>query len=336
VNITKIDWDLVETSWDFQFFPLLSNGLKNNTIVDSYENWAKCCSENIHTMKMLEDENNKLFIDAYGLNDELTPEVSENEITLTRADKQDSTSRLISYSVGCMMGRYSLDVPGLVYAHAEDKGFDPTKYNTFPADDDGIIPITEREWFDDDAASKIFRFVEVAWDKKGLDENLDFIAEAIGRKSSESSRDAIRRYFVNDFYKDHCQTYKNRPIYWLFTSGKEKAFQALVYLHRYNEGTLARIRTEYLLPLQSKIARHIEHLTKDKDAVTGAAANKIQKEITSLQKQQAELVKYDAVLRHYADKRIKLDLDDGVKANYIKFGELLQPIKGLKNGSEQD
>jgi type II restriction/modification system DNA methylase subunit YeeA len=236
-----------------------------------------------------------------------------------------------------MLGRYSLDVVGIAYAHAGNKEFDPKKYRTFPADDDGIIPITDREWFDDDVASRFFRFVEVAWNKKGLDENLDFIADAIGKKSGETSRAAIRGYFMNGFFKDHYQTYKNRPIYWLFTSGKGKAFQALVYLHRYNEGTLARMRTEYVLPLQTKIARHIEHLEKDKDAAqSGSAVNKIQKEIAILQKQQAELSKFDEKLRHYADMRINIDLDDGVKANYLKFGELLEPIKGLKYGSEED
>ena len=220
-------------------------------------------------------------------------------------------------------------------AHAENKGFDPKKYKTFPADEDGIIPITEREWFDDDVACRFFRFVETIWDKKGLDDNLDFIADAIGRKSGEPSRETIRKYFVDGFYKDHCQTYKNRPIYWLFTSGKEKAFQALVYLHRYNEGTLARMRTEYVLPLQTKIARHIEHLEKDKDASSGSAANKISKEIISLRKQAEELKKFDELLRYYADKKIKLDLDDGVKTNYGKFGDLLAEV-GKIAGRDND
>ena len=234
------------------------------------------------------------------------------------------------------MGRYSLDIPGLVYAHAGNEGFDFKKYKTFPADNDGIIPIADGNWFDDDASCQFFGFIETAWDKKGLDGNLDFIADAIGRKPGESNREAIRKYFVNDFYRAHCQTYKNRPIYWLFSSGKEKAFQALVYLHRYNEGTLARMRTEYVLPVQTKIMRQIVQLEKDKDTASGSSANKLQKEITTLRKQQVELAKFDEKLRHYADMKIKLDLDDGVKANYVKFGELLEPIKGLKNGSEED
>ena len=351
IEISKTDWDSRETSWDFLKLPILN--FKEQSVHVSYKNLRDFYRQITEKMKNLEEENNRHLIGAYELSGELDPMVSVEEITLFAnpkyryrgelADneiegrfKSDTIKDLISYAVGCMMGRYSLDAPGLVYAHAENKGFDPKKYKTFPADEDGIIPITEREWFDDDAASRFFRFVEVAWDKKGLDENLDFIAEAIGRKSGEPSREVIRRYFVNDFFKDHCQTYKNRPIYWLFSSGKERAFQALVYLHRYNEGTLARMRTEYVLPLQTKIARHIEHLVKDKDAASGAAANKIQKEIATLQKQQAELAKFDEKLRHYADMRIKIDLDDGVKANYVKFGELLEPIKGLKYGSEED
>ncbi len=351
IEIAKADWDSLEISWDFARPPILKS--KEQAVYISYKNLRDFFKQSTEKMKGLEEENNRLLIDAYGLNGELMHEVPIEEITLfanpryrykgeltddqfEERFKSDTMRELISYAVGCMMGRYSLDTPGLVYAHAENKGFDPKKYKTFPADEDGIIPITEHEWFDDDVASRFFRFVEAAWDKKGLDENLDFIAEAIGRKSGEPSREVIRRYFVNDFFKDHCQMYKNRPIYWLFSSGKERSFQALVYLHRYNEGTLARMRTEYVLPLQTKIARHIEHLVKDKEAATGVAANKIQKEIVVLQKQQAELAKFDEKLRHYADMKIKIDLDDGVKTNYVKFGELLEPIKGLKYGSEED
>jgi len=350
IAIARSDWNSKETSWNNEVNSLIR--LKSKSIKLSYASFRGDCINNTDLLREKENALNNDMANFYGLK-ELSGEILRESITLFaneeylyRGDltkeerefrfKSDAIRELISYAVGCMMGRYSLDVPGLVYAHAENKGFDSKKYKTFPADEDGIIPITEHEWFDDDTASRLFRFVEVAWDKKGLDENLDFIAEAIGRKSGEPSREIIRRYFVNDFFKDHCQTYKNRPIYWLFSSGKERAFQAIVYLHRYNEGTLARMRTEYVLPLQTKIARHIEHLVKDKDAVSGAAANKIQKEIVTLQKQQAELAKFDEKLRHYADMKIKIDLDDGVKANYVKFGELLEPIKGLKYGSEED
>jgi len=345
INISKADWDSLETSWDFIEPPLFNAQSKKNTVNESYQSNRNQCRKMTEEMKRLEEENNRIFIGAYGLQDELAPDAPIEEITLFANPKYrykgkltddelevqfkaETMKELISYSVGCMMGRYSLDVPRLVYAHAENKGVDPKKYKTFPADEDGIIPITEREWFDDDAASRFFRFIEIAWDKKCRDENLDFIAEALGRKSAESSNDAIRRYFTDNFFRDHCQTYKNRPIYWLFTSGKEKAFQALVYLHRYNEGTLSRMRTEYVLPLQTKIARKLEHLEKDKDAAASAsAANKLQKEIDILRKHKEELFKFDEQLRHYADMKIKLDLDDGVNVNYEKFSDLLEAIK---------
>ncbi len=200
----------------------------------------------------------------------------------------------------------------------------------FLPDDDGIIPITDFAWFDDDAAERFFEFVATVWKKETLNENLDFVAEAIGRKTSESSREAIRRFFCNDFFKDHLKRYKRRPIYWLFSSGKQKALQCLVYLHRYNEGTLARMRTEYLIPLQAKIASRIESLNNDIEyASSTSAANKIRKEIIKLEKQAEELRKFDEKLRHYADKKIKLDLDDGVKVNYGKFGDLLAEVKAV-------
>jgi type II restriction/modification system DNA methylase subunit YeeA len=354
VAISKLDWDAYERSWDFQSLPILTTPSEpTSTLESSYSTWTIQNSDTISEMKRLEEENNRLFIDAYGLQDELTPDVPIEQITLTvnpdyryggklteeeqwTRFRQDTMEEVVSYAIGCMMGRYSLDEPGLIYAHSGNEGFDPSRYTTFPADDDGIIPITDHEWFDDDAACRFFRFIETAWDKKGLDANIDFIAEAIGCKASESSREAIRRYFVNGFYKNHCQTYKKRPIYWLFASGKEKAFQALVYLHRYNEGTIARMRTEYVLPLQSKITTRMEHLEKDKDhAASTSAANKIQKEIGKLRKQKEELLKFDEKLRHYADMKIRLDLDDGVKVNYGKFGDLLAEVRAITGGKKE-
>jgi len=356
VAISKSDWNNCETSWDFIRTPLLQEENINTHIVGSYAKHRNHCLQITDQMKQLEEANNQLFIETYELQNELKPEVLSKEITLFANPKYrfkgqlsdnelevrfkaDTVKEFISYAVGCMMGRYSLDKPGLFYAHSGNEEFDATQYKTFPADDDGIVPITDHEWFDDDAACRFFRFIETAWNKKGLDANIDFIAEAIGRKTNESSREVIRRYFVNDFYKDHCKTYKKRPIYWLFTSGEEKAFQALVYLHRYNEGTLSRMRTEYVLPLQTKINRHIEHLEKDKDiAVSTSAANKIQKEITALLKQKDELIKFDERLRHYADMKIKLDLDDGVKVNYGKFDDLLANVKAIvgKKGEKHE
>ena len=325
ICISKNDWDDFEESWDFQGHPLLQK--KNSSLRNVFSDWKDDTDNRFEELKQIEAANNQYWIRIYALEDILKSDVDDRLITIRKAAVERDCKSLVFYSIGCMMGRYSLDKPGLVYANSGNEGFDLAQYKTFPADEDGIIPITNNEWFDDDAACRFFRFIETAWDKKGLDNNLEFISEAIGRKPGESSREAIRRYFVNDFYKDHCKTYKKRPIYWLFTSGKEKAFQALVYLHRYNEGTLARMRTEYVLPLQTKINRYIEHIEKDKDAAAStSAANKIQKEITTLLKQKDELIKFDEHLRHYADIKIKLDLDDGVKVNYTKFGDLLAKI----------
>jgi len=343
-----IDWNAYERSWDFQSLPILTASSDSTpTLESSYTTWITQNRDTIAKMKHLEEENNRIFIDAYGLADELIPDVPIEQITLTvnpayryggnltmeeqwTRFRQDTMEELVSYVVGCMMGRYSLDKKGLVYAHASNECFDHNNYKTFPADDDGIIPITEAEWFDDDAACRFFKFIETVWDKDTLEENLEFVADAIGRKANESSRDSVRRYFVNDFFKDHLKTYKKRPIYWLFTSGKEKAFQALVYLHRYNEGTLSRMRTEYVLPLQGKMATRMEHLWKDKDHATSTSAvNKIQKEIGNLIKQKDELLKFDENLHHFADKKISLDLDDGVKVNYGRFGNLLAEVKAV-------
>lgn len=349
INVSKADWDSYETSWDFEKLPLLEH---KSSLGVSYKAYSGNCQKMTAKMKELEEENNRLFIEAYGLQDELTPDVPEEQITLFANPKyryggnlsdeelesrfkEDTIKELVSYAVGCMMGRYSLDEPGLIYAHSGNEGFDASKYKTFPADHDGIIPITDFTWFDDDTAERFFKFVETVWGKQTLDENLDFAAEAIGRKASDSSREAIRRYFCNDFFKDHLQRYKRRPIYWLFTSGKEKAFQGLVYLHRYNEGTLSRMRTEYVIPLQGRMNSRIEMLKTDAEqAGSTSAANKLRKERTTLEKQAEELRKFDEKLRHYADRKIKLDLDDGVKVNYGKFGDLLAEVKAVAGSAD--
>ena len=344
IEYSKLDWDSIETSWDFVRSPLLDS--KSSLLVSFTAYWINN-KKLTAKVKELEEENEKFFIEAYGLQNELTPDVPEDQITLyanpkyrygvklseeelEKRFKDDTIKELLSYSIGCMMGRYSLDEPGLIYAHRGNEGFDSSKYRTFEADDDGIIPINDFAWFDDDVTERFCKFVETAWNKETLDENLDFVAEAIGRKTSESSREAIRRFFCNDFFKDHLKRYKKRPIYWLFTSGKEKAFQCLVYLHRYNEGTLSRMRTEYLIPLQGKISTRIDTLNSDiEHASSTSEANKIRKDITKLEKQAEELRKYDEKLRHYADMKISLDLDDGVKVNYGKFGDLLAEVKAV-------
>lgn len=288
----------------------------------------------ISDVKLLEEENNRLFINAYGLQDELSPEVPEDQITLTRADREKDCQRLISYAIGCMMGRYSLDEPGLIYAHAGNVGFDPSRYARFPADADGILPVTDEHWFEDDAPARVREFLQAVWGPDTLAENLAWLAESLGTKGSETPEETIRRYIADKFYKDHLQTYKKRPIYWLFSSGKQGAFQALVYLHRYHEGTLARMRAEYVIPLSAKMAARLEMLEQDANAATSAAARtKVRKQIESLRKKQTELLAFDEKLRHYADMRITLDLDDGVKVNYGKFGDLLEGVKVVTGGS---
>ena len=229
-----------------------------------------------------------------------------------------------------MMGRYSIDEPGLIYAHSGNKGFDSSKYKIFPADDDGIIPIMDLDWFPDDTAHRFVEFIKVAWPAEHLDENLKFVAESLKPKNNEAPIDTIRRYICITFFKDHLKTYKKRPIYWLFSSGKQKAFECLVYLHRYNETTLSRMRSAYVTPLQGNIRARIEFLTSEKDAATSASdQRKCQKEIDALKKKQVELSKFDDELRHYADMKISLDLDDGVKINYGKFGNLLAETKAV-------
>ena len=344
----RADWDAYERSWDFQSLPLLTaSSDPTPTLESSYTAWITQNRDTIAEMKRLEEENNRLFIDAYGLADELTPDVPIEQITLTvnpayryggklteeeqwTRFRQDTMEELVSYAIGCMMGRYSLDAPGLIYAHSGNEGFDPSRYPTFPADDDGIVPLTDTEWFDDDAAHRLIEFISVAWDEAHLEDNLTFLADNLSPKKNESSRETLRRYLCDSFFKDHLQTYKKRPIYWLFSSGKQKAFQCLVYLHRYNEGTLARMRSEYVIPLQGKMAARLEKLQGDIQAATSTAQRKrLEKERAKLEKQQVELLAFDEKLRHYADRRITLDLDDGVKVNYGKFGDLLAEVKAV-------
>ena len=367
IAIARADWDNFETSWDFQDFPLLrdgksgnreqrtgtsqnlqttepspltpdsfSLGLKGATLEASWRNWEAQSTAAIRRMQELETENNRLFIAAYGLDGELQPGVPEAQITLARAEARRDMAAFLSYAVGCMMGRYSLDKPGLVYADSRSVGFDPSQYLTFAADADGIVPVTELAWFSDDATERFIEFLTKTFAPDTLEANLKFIAEALVPTKDETPRDTIRRYLAAGFYKDHLQTYKRRPIYWLFSSGKQRAFQCLVYLHRYNEGTLARMRTEYVIPLQGKIRHRIDQLAGDITAATSTShRKKLEKERESLVKQATELSAFDEKLRHYADQRIALDLDDGVKVNYAKFGDLLAEVKAVTGGSEE-
>jgi hypothetical protein len=337
ISIATKDWNSNELSMEFKSLPFLEGNPVELNLPLSWNRYGIRQSDLISQLKNIEEENNRLFIDAYGLQGELAPEVPEDQITLARADREKDSQRLISYAIGCMMGRYSLDQPSLIYAQASNVGFDATLYKNFPADADGIIPITDELWFEDDAANRIREFLLAVWPAPTLDENMAWLAESLGSKGSETPAETIRRYLASSFFKDHLQTYKKRPIYWLFSSGKQGAFRALVYLHRYHEGTLARMRAEYVVPLTGKMQTRIEMLEKDRDAASSTAArNKITKQIELLMKKHIELLAYDEKLRHYADMRISIDLDDGVKVNYGKFGDLLAEVKAVTGGASDD
>ena len=342
IAIAKADWNSLETSWLFVTHPLLSPECKRATIEAAFHAWSELCASRVARLKVLEETNNRIFIEVFQLVDEFSPVVCEDKITLTRLDQGGVIKTLVQYSLGCILGRYSLDVFGLVYAGSGNNDFDSGQYTTCEADVDGIIPITDTAWFEDDATERIAEFVAVAWPRENLTENLAFIANSLGSKRGESPKDTIRRYLLQGFYKDHLHMYKGpkhppRPIYWVFSSGKERAFQCLVYLHRYNEGTLSRMRTEYVIPLQGKINARIDQLKDDITAATSTShRKKLERERDKLVKQQTELQTFDEKLRHYAGQRISLDLDDGVKVNYGKFGDLLAEVKAVTGRKPND
>ena len=355
VEITKSDWNSFEISRAFCSFSLINLGRNSKfNLSENYKNWVEEGVITTEKVKAIEEINNNRFINFYQLNSDVSSEVPLEQVCLTvnpffrygtkandrdlwQQFRTDTAKEFVSYAVGCMMGRYSLDEPGLIYAHSGNVGFDSTRYTTFTTDADGIIPITDELWFADDAPSRIREFLRAVWGPDTLEENMAWLAESLGTKASETPDETIRRYIADKFFKDHLQTYKKRPIYWLFSSGKQGAFQALVYLHRYQEGTLARLRAEYVVPLTSKIQSRVEMLQKDAAAAGSTAArNKLGKEVEKLKKKHVELLAYDEQLRHYADMRITLDLDDGVKVNYGKFGDLLAEIKTVTGGASDD
>lgn len=372
IDLARADWDNFETSWDFCDLPLLRSGnwevepgqpggpWKGRTLAASWDNYAAYCAAAIRRMQELETENNRLWIDAYGLQDELTPEVPEGEITLARADARKDVAAFLSYAVGCMMGRYSLDVPGLICANAGDtvedyerivaekransgnreQGTGDSKRNPpqaagntdpcpltpdpskFPPDQDAIIPLLDGEWFQDDVVARTREFLRVTFGDDTLEENLRFIEESLGKD--------LRKYFLTDFYKDHLQTYKKRPIYWLFQSPK-KGFGALIYLHRYTRDTVNTLLNDYLRDFLKKLESRIEHLGHVQDTA-GSAREKTAatKEADKLRKTLKECRDWERdILLPLAQQRLEIDLDDGVKANYPKFGKALAPIPGI-------
>lgn len=323
IENSKQDWDSFETSWDFQTHPLLRYK-KDLTLEQAFFTWSNFAKTQFNHLKANEEELNQIFIDIYGLQDELTPEVEDKDITIRKADQSRDIKSFISYAVGCMMGRYSLDEEGLILAGGK---FDPDRYKTFKADDDGILPVLSDAYFNDDIVTQFAEFVKVTFGEDTLATNLDYIAETLARKTNESSRECIRRYFLKDFYKDHVQMYKKRPIYWLFTSGKEQGFNALVYMHRYDSSMVSRVRTDYLHPLQNKL--EAEFLRQNQVLVSENSPTektKATKRLKVLTKQMDELKKYDEVIHNLADQQIEIDLDDGVVVNYSKFEKVLAKI----------
>ena len=392
ISLSRCDWDSYETSWDFQRHPLLR--LKDTirfTVTDgdnkqasyflqgAYLAWKNECAERFQQLKANEEELNRIFIDIYGLQDELTPEVADKDVTVHRVfdtkedvpesmqgsayvrTKRDEVVSLISYAVGCMFGRYSLDAPGLilagqpfsekfVYASVPLTGTDVAGASISPADGDcylhtnegvvrctfapdrdGILPICDDDYFTDDIVGRFVRFIEVVYGKDTLDENLKFIADALGGPSRAGSkgtpRQVIRSYFLSDFYADHCKTYQKRPIYWLFDSGKKNGFKCLIYMHRYAPDTIARIRTDYVHEQQSRYRTAIADLENRVASASTAERVKLQKQLTKLRDQAEEARLYEEKIHHYADQMIAIDLDDGVKVNYAKFADVLAKIK---------
>ena len=319
IELEKKEWDSFETSWDFQYHPLLR---KVSTIAEAFEQWQTECDDRFNQLKANEEELNRIFIDIYGLQDELTPEVEDKDVTARKADLGRDIRSFISYAVGCMFGRYSLDVGGLAYAGSE---WDDSKYSTFAADKDNIIPICDDEYFEDDIVGLFVKFVKTVYGAETLDENLKFIADALGGKGQP--KDAIRNYFLSDFYSDHCKIYQKRPIYWLFDSGKKNGFKALIYMHRYQPDTIARIRTDYVHEQQARYRTAIADLEQRiANASTGERV-KLNKKLTTLQAQDAEIRAYEEEIHHLADQMISIDLDDGVKKNYEIFQDVLAKIK---------
>lgn len=340
ISLTRNDWNSFETSWDFSRHPLLPS--QSPATVDAcYNDFRTTCEDRFLTLKSNEEKLNRIFIDIYGLQDELTPDVADKDVTVARIydaksdipdsmkgnayvlTKSDIVKSLLSYAVGCMFGRYSLDVPGLAYAGG---AFDWSKYPTFRPDEDDIIPICDDEYFEDDIVDRFCTWLRTVYGEEHYQENLQFISDTLGGKGSPLEN--IRNYFLNDFYKDHCKTYKKRPIYWLFDAGKKNSFKALVYIHRYDRDTMARMRTGYVYKQQELYKARIETYKKRVDtAASQADKNKYKKELKRLQDQFDEIHAYEEKIHHYADLRQEIDLDDGVKHNYALFADVLAKIK---------
>ena len=340
IKKSKIDWDMHETSWDFKRSPLLSNKV-DGRIKTAYENYKREVNERFAKIKENEEELNRIFIEIYGLEDELTPEVSDKDITVAKIfdnkediyeeikgnryimTREDVVKNFLSYFVGCAMGRYSLDEEGLIFAGGE---FDSSKYISFKADEDGILPITDQEYFEDDIVELFVKFLKVTFGEEHLNENLDFIASELKGKNSDSSRERIRNYFLNDFYEDHCKMYQKLPIYWQYDSGKNGACRGLFYLHRYGKDTFAKIRINYVFEVQDRYKQELVRLEKAIAESSGNEKIQLQKRADALKKKIIESQQFEEKVQHIADSYIEIDLDDGVKENYKIFKDVLAKI----------
>ena len=331
ISLSKYDWDSFEISWDFKRHPLVDLRLAGayawgdaepvGRISSAYKAWETLVDGRFQTLKANEEELNRIFIDIYGLQDELTPEVEDKGVTIRKADLQRDIKSLISYAVGCMFGRYSLDIEGLAYAGGD---WDAGKYRSFIPDKDNILPICDDEYFDDDIMGRFVDFIHVVYGAEVLEENLKFIADVLG--GNGTPRKVIRNYFLNDFYKDHCKIYQKRPIYWLFDSGKKNGFKSLVYLHRYQSDLLAKLRTDYVHEQQERYRTQLSHIAAALNTATGSERARLLKQQNKLSEQLKEITVFEEKVHHLADQSITIDLDDGVKKNYEIFTDVLAKI----------
>lgn len=291
-------------------------------ILDKYNHWEQECTDRFNKLKSNEEELNRIFIEIYGLQDELTPEVEDKDVTVRKADLQREIKSLISYAVGCMFGRYSLDMDGLAYAGGE---WDDSKYRTFIPDSDNVLPILDDEYFGNDIANRFVEFIRTVYGDDTLEENLTFIANALGGKGTP--REVIRNYFQSGFFADHCKVYQKRPIYWLFDAGKKNSFKALVYIHRYKPDTVAVVRTDYVHETQERYSNQLQDIEQRMENASNADKRRLEKLASKFRDQLLELKVYEEKIHHYADMMMPLDLDDGVKVNYGKLQDVLAKIK---------
>ncbi len=285
-------------------------------ISEKYKAWEEECKQRFDTLKANEEELNRIFIEIYGLQDELTPEVADKDITVRLADLNREIKSLISYMIGLVFGRYSLDVEGIAYAGGE---WDSSKYVTYQPDADGIVPVYSKLGMQDSMTEKVIAIIKQVYGDDTYRQNIDFIADALGKKQNESSEETLNRYICEDFYNDHLKIYQKRPIYWLFSSGKYSGFKCLIYMHRYNEDTLARINAKYFLPESTRLKNELEEMITAVNEAEGRDMIRLEKERVRLANAYNEAIEYGQVLDNMANRYIQIDLDDGVKTNYAKF-----------------